>query len=217
MTNLIQDFFENLTKKKILGLVGAIPLGFFIGTAVNICLTKLGPDFEKYNIKSFSVIDSLKIDTSFVRKGEFSIDTLVDYYKLSKKEISFNSINDFNSKGFLFVRNKEFSKYKLLKNGISSEEIFWKNNETKTYSLVWDFFDKDFKLNSLELMKYGITSNLLDYSFEINNSKINRLYSEKYIRGTDLGNKVLENEQAEVKRYLNEIAEYKLIKISKKE
>ncbi len=206
--NKTKYFFENLTKKQILTLFGVIPVSSFLGMVLQIGLTKFGSDFEKYNVKSFSVIDSLKMDTSLVRRGELSIDTLVDYYKLSKKEISFNSVNDINSKGFLFIRNKEFSKYKLLKNGIPSEEIFWKNSETRLYYLVGNFFGKDFKLNSLELMKYGITSNL-DDSFKINDSKIKGVYSEKYSADTDLGKMVLDSEQENVGEYLNKILEYK--------
>ena len=82
-------------------------------------------------------------------------------------------------------------------------------NEAKTYFLVGDFFGKDFKLNKLELTTYGATSNL-DDSF---NPKI--LPRQKYLnykiytRETDLGNKMLDDEQANVRKYLNKILEHK--------
>ena len=198
----IKNFFERLTKKQILIFGSMIPLGFFVGMAFRGGLNKIENNLEKYNIEKFSITDTLKTDTIIRKMGEIYSDTLVDYYKLSKKEIRFKD-------GFLFVKNKEISKYKLLKNGISSEEIIGKNNETKNYKLLGNFLGKGFKLNKLELIKYGTTSNLLDDTFNINNSHQKDTNYEIYTRATDLGNKILDNEQAEVEKYLNKIAEYK--------
>ena len=210
MTNLIQKFFEKLTKKQILVLAGMVPLGLFIGMTLRISLSKMGTDFEKYNIEDFSAVDSSRIDTLFVKRGEvFYIDTLIDYSEFSKEDISFRSFNNISSIGFLSVRNKKMSKYKLLRKGISSKEIFEKNNETKTYSIVEDFFDKDFKLDKLESRKYWTNSDLLYDSFNINSVPKSSMPYETYTRNTDLGNKVLDNEQSEVKKYLEKILRYK--------
>ena len=210
MTNLIQDLIERLTPIKFLALGSMIPIGLFLGMALRTSLTKLGTDFEKYNIKSFSVIDSSKIDTLFVKRGEFYMDTLIGYYRLSKKEMGFESVKDIYSKGFLSVRNKELSKYKLLVKGIPSEEIIGKNNKTKTYSIEGDFFGKGFKLNKLESMNYGTNSNFLDNFFNVKGVYQKDPDSNAtYTRDTEEGKRILDNEQAEVKRYLEKILKYK--------
>jgi len=204
--NNLKNLFEKLTKKQILILGSMIPLGIFVGMALRMGFNKINRGLEKYNIPQFSLIDTLNMDTILRRKGEIYADTLIDYHKLSKKEIKFKE-------GFLFVKNKEISSYKLLKNGIPSEEIFGQNNETKNYFITKDFWSKGFKLNKLELIKYGKTSNFLNNedSFEINFPPIqNKKDSyEVYTRENDLGNKILDNEQENVRGYLNKILEYK--------
>ncbi len=198
-----QNFLEKLTKKQILILGGLIPMGFLIGIALRTGFNKIsGRNFEKYNIEKFSIIDTLRADIIIRKKGEIYTDTLIDYYKLSKKEIKFKE-------SVLFVKNKEFSKYKLLKSGIPSEEIFGKNSETKNYSLTQNLFSGGFKLNKLELIKYGKDSNFLDDSLNVNADNKQDTSYGIYTRETDLGKKVLDSEQAEVKAYLNKIAEYK--------
>lgn len=198
---LTQDFFEKLTKKQILVLGGSIPLGFLIGMTLNAGFNKIGNNLGKYNIEKFSIIDTLKIDAILRKNGELYTDTLIDYYKLSKKEIKFKE-------GLLFVKNKEFFKYKFLKNGVPSREIFGKNNETKNYHILENFFGKDFTLNKLERIRYGTDSNFLNNSLNINPIYKKDAY-EVYTRETDLGNKVLDTEEAEIKRYLEKILEYK--------
>lgn len=198
-----QKFFENLTKKQILVIGGVIPLGFLIGMTLNAGFNKIsGRNLKKYNLESFSIIDTLKMDTIFRKNGELYLDTLIDYYKLSKKEIRFK--ND-----FLSVKNKEFSKYKLLRNGILSKEIIGQNNENKKYNFTKNFFGNGFELNKLELMRYGADSNFLDNSLNIRSINKKDTNYEIYTRETDLGKKVLDNEQAEVKNYLDKILEYK--------
>ena len=204
LLNKTKYLLEKLTKKQILMLGCVIPLGIFVGIVLRMGFNRINNGLEKYNIPHFSLIDTLNIDTILRKKGEIYADTLIDYHKLSKKEIKFR--ND-----FLFVKNKEISSYKLLRNGIPSEEIFGQNNETKNYSLTGNFFGKDFKLNKLELIKYGKTSSFLGDSFEINFPPIqNKKDSyEVYTRENDLGNKILDNEQENVRGYLNKILEYK--------
>lgn len=209
MTNIIKNFFENLTNKQILGLVGSVPFGFFIGITLNIGLAKFSNDFEKYNTEKFSVLDSSKIDTLFLRTGEFNVDTLIDYYALSKKEISFKSVESVNSIGFLSVKNKEASRYRFLKQGIPSEEVFEKNNEIKNYYLIDNFIEQGFELNKLDLTEYKMSPN---FSSNFYNAKYNDqkgVHSEVYTRENSLGNKVLDNEISEVKNYLDKILEYK--------
>lgn len=199
----LKNLLENLTKKQILIIGGLIPLGFLIGMALRAGFTKIaGGNLKRYNIESFSIIDTLKMDTIVRKKGELYADTLIDYYKLSKKEIRFK--ND-----FLSVKTKEFSKYKLLRNGIPSGEISGKNSENKKYGITKNFFGKGFELNKLELMRYGADSNFLDDSFNVNADKKKDTSYEIYTRETDLGRKVFDYEQAEVKNYLDKIAEYK--------
>ncbi len=194
---------KTLNKKQILILGGLIPMGFLIGIALRTGFNKIsGRNFEKYNIEKFSIADTLRADIIIRKKGEIYTDTLIDYYKLSKKEIKFKE-------SVLFVKNKEFSKYKLLKSGIPSEEIFGENKEKKTYHLIGDFFGRDFKLNKLEIINYGTDSNFLKDSFNIKSSEKKAINSEIYTRETDLGNKILDNEQINVKTYLNKITEYK--------
>ena len=210
MKNLIKDL-EKLTKKQILIFGGVIPLGFLIGMTLNAGFTKIaGGGLEKYNIEKLSISDVLKADTILRKQGEIHIDTLIDYYKLSKKEIKFKSFDkNLKPEGCLYVKNKESSKYKLLRNGIPSKEIIGKNNETKKYYITKNFFDGGFELDKLELMKYGADSNFLDNSFNINSAHQKDTKYEVYTRSTNLGKIVLENEQAEVKKYLNKIVEYK--------
>lgn len=199
-----------ITKKQILALGSALPLGFVLGMALKIISTSIDTELEKYNVAPFSIIDSLKIDTIFRKRGELYTDTLIDYYGLSEKEISLKTSHVYlKPEGFLSVKNKEIFRYKLLKNGVLSEEILGKNNEIKDYSIIGDFIGGGFKLNKLRLMRYGTTSNFLDDTFNINNSYQKDTNQGIYTRNTDLGKKVLENEQAEVKKYLNKIAEYK--------
>ena len=85
-----------------------------------------------------------------------------------------------------------------------------KKEEVKNYLLVGDFFGRDFELNKLEFTKYKINSDLSDDSFNLNASshQKNVIY-EIYTRETDLGNKILDNEQANVREYLNKILEHK--------
>lgn len=208
LSDKIKDFFENLTKQQIFGIFVSIPVSFFLGIAVQKSLAKIGDDFEKYNTGYFLVSDSAKIDTFLIRTGELYIDTLVDYHRLSEKEISFKSVSDINSKGFLSVRNKEFLKYKIFRNGIASKEIFEKNKKIKTYYLADNFIEEGFELNKLELMEYKMSSNFED-SFNINNSEKKAVNSETYTKETGLGKIVLESEQEAVKEYLEKILEYK--------
>lgn len=199
--------------KQIFAIASTIPLGFFFGMALRIGLTSIETELEKYNVNSFSIMDTLKIDTALVKRGELYIDTLVDYSKLSKKEISFKTSRvNLKPDGILSVENKEISKYNLLKNGSLSEEIIEQNNEIKNYSLTGEFIGKGFKLNKLELIKYGKNFNSLGDSFNITISPQRDTGYKSYKRDTDLGNKILDNEQAEVKKYLNKIKEYKKIK-----
>ena len=92
----------------------------------------------------------------------------------------------------------------------SSNEIYGQKNETKNYLLVGDFFGRDFELNKLEFTKYKINSDLSDDSFNLNASshQKNVIY-EIYTRETDLGNKILDDEQTNVRNYLNKILEHK--------
>jgi len=206
--NKLKDLFEKLTKKQLLGIFATIPVSFFLGMVLQKSLAKIGDDFEKYNTGYFLVSDSAKVDTFLIRTGELYIDTLVDYHRLSEKEISFKSVNDINSKGFLSVRNKEFFKYKILRNGIASKEIFEKNKKTKTYFLADSFIKEGFELERLETMEYKMSSSLED-SFNINNSEKKAVNSEIYTKETGLGKIVLDNEMLEVNNYLNKILEYK--------
>lgn len=207
----LKDFFEKLTKKQILFFGGAIPLGFLVGMALNAGFTKIaGGNLEKYNIEKFSIIDTLKIDTIIRKNGEIYTDTLIDCYKLSKREIKFKAFDkDIKPEGLLFVKNKEFSKYKLLRNGIPSKEITGENKENKKYKITKNFFDKGFELNKLELIKYETDSNFLDDSFNINADNQKDTDYKIYTRETNLGKIILESEQEAVKNYLNKIAEYK--------
>jgi|SRR3989344_1985982 len=209
LINKTKEFFENLSKKQLLTILGTIPIGFVLGVAFYTLSAKMRVSFKKYNTETFSMIDSLSIDTIFKKNGELDTDTLIDYYKLSRKDIQFKTLDNLDSEGFLFVRDKEISEYNLLENNVPSNKTFGQKNEAKTYFLVGDFFGKDFKLNKLELTTYGATSNL-DDSF---NPKI--LPRQKYLnykiytRETDLGNKMLDDEQANVRKYLNKILEHK--------
>ncbi|MEK6844772.1 MAG: hypothetical protein AABX44_00795 [Nanoarchaeota archaeon] len=207
---LIQNFVENLSKKQLLILLGTMPLGFILGGAVHALFDKTKANFNKYNTETFSIIDSLSMDTIFRKRGEFYADTLVDYHKLLKKDIKFKTFENLESEGYLFIRDKEIFSYKSLENNLLSNEIFGQKNETKTYLITGDFFGEDFELNKLELTKYKINSDLLDDSFNLNTSSHQKnVISEVYTRETDLGNKVLDNEQANVREYLNKILEHK--------
>ena len=214
--NKIKNLFEKLkeyvsheepTKKEILVLCAVAPLAIFLGVFLGRYYTEKHPRFEKYNTETLSLVDSLSIDTLINKKGEIYADTLIDYYTSSKKEIKFRTFNDPNPEGFLLVKNKKFSKYKLLENGIPSKEILEQNNEVKIYSISKNFLGR-VKLNKLELMKYW-TSDFLKDSFKINQPTPINTRHEVYTRENDLGKRVLTNEQAKVRRYLNEIVEYK--------
>ncbi len=209
----IKNFIESLSKKQLLTLLGVIPLGFSLGIALRIGLTAKKGELDKYNTNTFSIVDSLKKDTIFAKKGELYTDTLIDYYQISKKDIKFETFHySIRPIGFLSIHDEGISGYKLLENGVLSEEIIEKNNEDRNYYLTGNFLSGGFKLNKLCLMKYGTTSNFLEDSFNINISPQKNTGYEIYTRDTDLGNKILDNEQAEVKRYLDKIKEYKKIK-----
>ena len=215
---IIKNFIEsieNLTKKQILVLGSLVPLGIVFGMALRIGLTKTGGELEKYNTNTFLMQDSLKKDTIFAKRGELYTDTLIDYYRISKKDIKFKtSHHTLRATGSLSIHENGISGYKLLENGVLSKEIIEKNNENRKYSLVKEIIGKDFQIDKLELIKYGTTSNFLDDSFSLNKINIDNTSQkntsyEIYTRDTYLGNKILDNEQEKVKRYLNEIIEYK--------
>ena len=200
--------YEKPTKKEILGFSAMAPIAMSLGIFIGMCITGEFRQFKKYNEKTLSEIDSLSIDTIIKRKGEIYADTLIDYYRLSKKEIKFKTSGDLDLEGSLFVKNKEFSKYKLLKNGIHSEEIFSHGNEVKVYFISENFFGRGFKINKLELTKSG-TSAFLKDSFEVNLSNREDTFYKIYTRETDLGKKALDNERVNVTGYLNKIEKYK--------
>ena len=203
----------NLTKKQILSVLLAGPIGFCFGMALRMGLGSIERELEKYNVDSFSKTDTLKIDTTFAKRGEIYTDTLVNYSMISKKEIYFKSSRDgFCSKGSLFVKNKEISRYKLLKNGLASEEVFWQNNETKTYHLNGDFIGKGFKLDGLELRVNGFKSAFGQEDSILNlpaSNSQNKNYKTIYTRDTKEGKILLNNLKPEVNEYLNKIKEYK--------
>ena len=208
--NETKDFFEDLTKKQLLALLGAIPAGWILGTVAYILSDKTKLNLTKYNTETFSIIDSLSMDTIFRKRGELYTDTLVDYRKLLKKDIKFKTFKGLDSEGYLSIRDKEIFSYKYVENNVSSNEIYGQKNETKNYLLVGDFFGRDFELNKLEFTKYKINSDLSDDSFNLNASshQKNVIY-EIYTRETDLGNKILDDEQTNVRNYLNKILEHK--------
>ena len=100
--------------------------------------------FKKYNTETFSMIDSLSIDTIFKKNGELDTDTLIDYYKLSRKDIQFKTLDNLDSEGFLFVRDKEISEYNLLENNVPSNKTFGQKNEAKTKKRLMDCREFDF-------------------------------------------------------------------------
>ena len=206
-----------INKKKLLILGSMLPLGFVVGMAFQMAFqrdlnTKRG-ELEKYHVDSFSTLDSLKKDTLIVKNGELYTDTLINYFSKSKKDIEFR-VFDFSGGvfGLLSVKNKGISIYKSLEEGVLSKEIIKKNNETRLYHIVEDLIGKNFKITKFELhmSKPETTPNLLDTPVNIGSNYINFPVNETYIRDTEKGNKVLDDEKKEVDRYLKKIKEHKI-------
>lgn len=207
--NKIKKSIQNLIKinllKKIFLTSGTIVA---IGTALTSCHGNLGN--KKYDIKEFSIIDTLEIDTI---DESPTIDHLYNYimsdrkvnlkkytkYKILKEDLEFGTTcRGFIHHGSLRVSKKEEFRYKPVNTlEIDSEEIKEKNYVVhKFYSL-----DKNLKINELSI--YGA-------EFKEGNPYFG--LERTYTRDTDLGNKILDNEQAEVKKYLEKIEENKKIK-----
>lgn len=162
---------------------------------------------KEHDIKEFSIIDTLEIDT--VDENP-TMDHVYDYlvlnrrpvlkkyikYKILKENIKFETTyREFTHQGSLHVRKEESSEYETINNPfISSEKIRERNYVVyKIYSL-----DKNLKIN--ELFVHGA---------EFKEGKPFSELERTYTRGTDSGNKILDSEQVEVKKYLEKIAEYK--------
>ncbi len=191
-------------------LASMIPLGFFCAKILRNGLNIIENNLEKYNIEKFSITDSLRADTILRKQGETYRDTLVNYFKLLKREITFKTKRDeFEINGYLSVKNKEFSRYVIIKNKSPLSDRVVKNNETINYYLTQKIFGMDFVLDSLSILKYGTDLDFLDYSFKSQMINKKDTLSEVYTRETDLGKMILESEQEAVKNYLEKILEYK--------
>ena len=140
--------------------------------------------------------------------GEYEIISIIEYKDTAygKKELRLTAVVDPegyiyekngnketripDAKISLFVKNKEISRYKLLKNGLASEEVFWQNNETKTYHLNGDFIGKGFKLDGLELRVNGFKSAFGQEDSILNlpaSNSQNKNYKTIYTRDTKEG------------------------------
>lgn len=201
----VRNFVKiNLLRKILLtsGIIGTL------GTALTSCHGNLGN--KKYDIKEFSIIDTLKIDT--MDEG-LTLDHLYDYlilnrqivlkkyirYNISKNNIKFETTcKGFTHHGSLYVRKEEESEYKPINAPfVNSEKIKERNYLVhKFYSL-----DKNLKINELSI-----------YGAEFKEGKPYFGLERTYTRDTDLGKKVLSEEQKEVERYLDEIKKHKKIK-----
>ena len=203
----IQNFIKKLTKKQLLVLGSVMPLGFIFAIALRIGLTIKDGELDKYKINTFSIVDSLKKDTIFVKRGELYTDTLIDYYQISKKDIKFETFHyDIRPAGFLSIHDKGILRYKLLENGILSEEIIKKNNENKMYSLVENIIGKDFKLDKFELIRYWTTNNFLNNFFNTNSVYPKDTASNIiYTRETEEGKSMLDYEKENIKKVLGKI------------
>lgn len=221
-----------ITKKQILVFVAALivglPLSYYFGgrtfqkgyhvleekfakneKGYSLRVDSLKNEFKKYKVDSFSITKSVKRDIFISKRGELS-DTLIDYLKISRENIKFKPFSNYSkAKGFLYIHKEEIIRYKVLENGIVSEEFVRHNNETRNYHLIGNLTSKNFEIDKLNLTKDGKTFDNSRGSLQITYISPKK---ESYKRTTGKDRISLDNLKLEVDDVLSKIKEHKILK-----